>query len=154
MSYAPTSPVTGSAQTGFTNPTYTISSDTAPSNQGKQHAVTALGGTQVGVTTHTVSSPFTITFTRPSTLKILGTQNANGQYSNIPKNTYKFVVRKGATPALNNAAQVALVDCAIVIPAGTDTYDSVNIRAMLSAAIGVLQQVSAGIGDSTVTGIL
>lgn len=154
MSYAPTSPVTGAAQTGFTSPTYTITADTAPSPQGKQHAVTALGGTQAGVTTHTVASPFTISFTRPSALKTLGNANANGQYANIPKNTYKFVVRKGATPALNNPAQIALVDCAIVVPAGTDTYDAANIRAMLSAAIGVLQQVSAGIGDTTVTGIL
>ncbi len=154
MSYAPTSPVTGSAQTGFTSPTYTLTLDTAPSPQGKQHAVTALGGTQAGVTTHTVSSPFTISFTRPSTMKTLGNPNANGQYPSIPKNTYKFVVRKGVTPALNNPASVALVDCAIVIPAGADSYDAANIRALLSAAIGVLTQVSAGIGDTTVTGIL
>lgn len=154
MSYSPTSPVTGAAQTGFTSPTYTLSADTAPSPQGKQHAVTAIGGTQTGVTTHTVSSPFTISFTRPAALKTLGNANANGQFPNVPKNTYKFVVRKGVTPAVDNPASIALVDCAIVVPAGSDTYDAANIRAMLSAAIGVLTQVSAGIGDTTVTGIL
>jgi hypothetical protein len=154
MSFAPTSPVTGSAQTGFTAPTYTLSTDTAPTNQGKQFAITAIGGTQAGVTAHTVSSPFTVMFTRPSSLKTLGSPNANGQYANVPKNNYKYVVRKGVTPAVNNPAQVALVDIAIAIPAGADTYDAANVRALLSAAIGVLQQVSAGIGDTTVSGIL
>lgn len=59
MSFTLTSPITGAAQTGFTSPTYTLTSDLAPDNNGKQVAVTALGGTQVGVTTHSVAAPFT-----------------------------------------------------------------------------------------------
>jgi len=61
MTWSPTTPVTGGAQTGFTAPTYTLSVDTAPDINGKQHAVTALGGTQAGVTSHSVSNPFTVT---------------------------------------------------------------------------------------------
>lgn len=36
-----TSPVTGSAQTGFTSPTYTITADKFPGNNGVQYAITA-----------------------------------------------------------------------------------------------------------------
>jgi hypothetical protein len=40
------------------------------------------------------------------------------------------------------------------VPAGSELADAANIRAMLSAAFGVLMQQSAGIGDTTVSGIL
>lgn len=153
MAYSPTSPVTGSAQTGLTSPTYTISADVAPDVNGKQSAVTALGGTQTGVTSHTVSSPFTVTFLRPKQLKLLGSPGVNGVIANVPSNTYKLIVRKGVTPALNQPARVMTVRCEIDVPAGADTYDSANVRAALSAAIGVLSQQSAGIGDTLVSGI-
>ena len=71
----PTSPVTGAAQTGLTTPTYTFVADVAPDANGKQVAVTALGGTQVGVTPHSVASPFTGTFVRPKSFKALGQPN-------------------------------------------------------------------------------
>lgn len=154
MAYTPSTPVTGAAQTGFTSPTYTLSVDVAQDTNGKQHAVTAIGGTQAGVTVHSVSSPFTVTFIRPKVLKLLPAPNSNGQYANIQNNTYRFLVRKGVTPAANNAPRVATVDVTISIPAGSDTYDSANVRALLSAAIGTLNQVSAGVGDTVVTGIM
>lgn len=154
MSYGPTSPVTGSAQTGFTAPTYTISVDTAPDQNGKQHAVTALGGTQAGVTTQSVSSPFTLTFVRPKALKTLGAPSLNGNIPNVGRNVYKLICRKGVTPAVNQPAQTMVIDCSISVPAGADTYDAANIRAALSAFIGTLTQVSAGIGDTAVSGVM
>lgn len=154
MAYSPSTPVTGAAQTGFTSPTYTLTSDTAPTALGKQHAVTATGGTQTGVTTHSVSSPFTITFTRPKTMKTVGVPNSNGVITNIGRNTYGFLVRKGVTPAANQSPQVMLVRVEISVPAGSDTYDAANVKAALSAAIGVLSQQSAGIGDVALSGIL
>lgn len=155
MAYSPSSPVTGAAQTGLTTPTYTLTADNAPDNNGKQHAVTALGGTQTGVTTHSVASPFTITFTRPRVFKALGKPNpTTGVVSNVPMNVYKFLVRKGVTPLSGQPYSIALCRVELSIPAGSDTYDAPNIRAMLSAAIGTLSQVSSGIGDSSVTGII
>lgn len=50
--------LTGAEQTGFTSPTYTTAADNAPDFNAKQVAVTAVGGTQAGVTAHSVSSPF------------------------------------------------------------------------------------------------
>lgn len=99
MSFAITSPITGAAQTGFTSPTYTVVSDMAPTPQGKQVAVSALGGTQAGVTTHTVSSPFTLNFVRPPVYKTLGKPNpTTGLIKDVPRNTYKFIGRKGVLP--------------------------------------------------------
>lgn len=154
MSYDPTTPVTGTAQTGLTSPTYTLAEDIAPNANGKQHAVTALGGTQSNVTAHSVSSPFTVTFVRPKRLKALGAPNANGHIPNVPRNTYKLIVRKGVTPAADQPAQVMLATVEIAVPAGADTYDADNVRAALSLAFGVLNGESSGIGDSCINGVL
>lgn len=153
MSIALTSPVTGQPQTGLTSPTYTVVQDTAPNAAGKQWAVTALGGTQTGVTTHSVASPFTINFERPAVLKMLGQPSLNGFIANVPSNTYKVIVRKGVVPAVNQPARPMIVRVSVDVPAGADTYDAANVRAALSAAFGALVQQSAGFGDMTVTGI-
>lgn len=156
MSITWTSPITGLAQTGFTSPTYTVVTDTAPTNTpGKQVVVTALGGTQTGVTVHTVASPFTLNITRPSVLKTLGNPNpVTGVISPVLDNTYKIIVRKGVTPAVNQPARVATCTVTSTIPAGADTYDAPNVRAMISAAFGAASQQSAGFGDMLVNGVL
>jgi hypothetical protein len=155
MSIALTSPVTGAAQTGFTSPTYTNVVDVAPDINGRQYAVTALGGTQTGVRTHAVSDPFTITFYRPKAPKALQSPNpVTGRYGNVPKNTYSVVLRKGVNFAANQPPEVLITRCSIDVPAGSDAYDSANIRAAMSMLIGSLTQVSAGLGDLLVNGVL
>lgn len=155
MSATLTSPITGAAQTGFTSPTYTLVTDTAPSINGKQYAVSALGGTQAGVDFNTVSKPFTITFFRPAQLKVLPQANpVTGIIRNVPINTYKLITRKGALPAANQVPQVARMTTVIDVPAGTDTYEPEEIKAMLSAHIGALMQIPAGIGDTVLTGVM
>lgn len=150
-----TSPVTGSAQTGFTAPTYTLTTDIAPDINGKQWAVTALGGTQTGVTVHSASSPFTISVFRPKVYKALGTPNpTTGVISNVPKNTYKFIVRKGMVPLAGQNPQVMVATLTMDVPAGADTASPAEIRGALSALIGSVTQISAGLGDTEVTGIL
>jgi hypothetical protein len=149
------SPITGAAQTGFTSPTYTNVTDVAPGNNGKQVAVTALGGTQVGVNAHSVSNPFTLSVFRPAVLKTLPQANPiTGVIKSIPNNTYKLITRKGVLPALNQSAIVVPIVTTIPIPAGADTYDAANIRAAISAHIGLLWALSASIGDTTVSGII
>lgn len=155
MSIALTTPVTGGAQTGFTSPTYTIAADIASDFNGKQWAVTALGGTQAGVTLHTQSSPFTWSYYRPKSFKLLGKPNpVTGLISNVPKNTSKIIVRKGVTPAANQLIAVASINMEINIPAGADVYDAPNIRALISLAQGALNQLSASIGDTVISGIV
>lgn len=153
MTWALTSPITGGAQTGFTAPTYTHGADTAPDVNGKQVAVSALGGTQAGVTVHSVSSPFTVTMIKPKAFKSLAAVIPNtGLLPSVPKNSWKIIVRKGVTPLAGQPASIMLIKIDIDVPAGADTADAPNIRAAISAAIGALNQQSAGLGDTLVSG--
>jgi hypothetical protein len=156
MSFTLTTPVTGGAQTGFTSPTYTIVTDQAPTNTGKQYAVSLTGGTQTGVdTTSSPSKPFTITLQKPAVLRALPALNgATGLLPNVPMNTYIIRVRKGVIPLANQSARVMNITMKIDVPAGADTADAANVRAALSLAIGSLNQASASIGDTLVTGVI
>jgi hypothetical protein len=153
--YSPTTPVTGAAQTGLTSPTYTITVDVAPSALGKQHAVTALGGTQTGVRTSAAADPFTVTAFRPQVLRTASLPNpVSGVLGPQPKNVWKVITRKGVLPLAGQSPQQMLVTTIIEVPAGADTADAANVRAALSLHFGVLSQQSAGLGDSAVTGVL
>lgn len=155
MTITVSSPITGAAQTGLTSPTYTLTADTAPDNNGKQNAVTALGGTQTGVTSHSVAAPFTITAVKPRAMKSLGQPNpVTGAIKNVPRNVYKVITRKGVLPLAGQPYQTMLVTTTIEVPAGSDLADAANVRAALSAHIGALNQQSSGIGDTAVQGIL
>lgn len=155
MSITLTSPVTGAAQTGFTTPTYTHLVDVAPDNNGKQYAVSALGGTQAGVDVSSVSRPFTFTFVRPKNLKTLGTPNpVTGIISQVPSNTYKAITRKGVLPLAGQPSKTLLITTTIEVPAGSDVADASNVRAAISMHLGSLTQLSAGIGDTTVSGVM
>lgn len=155
MTVSLTSPIAGSAQTGLTSPTYTLVADTAPDINGKQWAVTALGGTQVGVLPHSVSQPFTVSVFRPKVFKALGKPNpTTGLIGNVPNNTNKIITRKGVLPAAGQPARIATITTVIDVPAGSDTADPASLRAMLSAHFGAVAQQSAGIGDTIVNGVL
>lgn len=147
--------LTGAAQTGFTTPGYTTVVDTPPDVNSKQNAVTALTGTQTGVTAHSVSSPFTLTVWRPKTAAVLGKPNpVTGLISSVPNNVYKILTRKGVTPAAGQPFATMLMRTEIQVPAGSDTYDASNVRACQSAHIGLLSSQSAGIGDTTINSVL
>lgn len=148
------SPVTGGAQTGFTSPTYTLTQDTAPSLNSKQWAVTALGGTQTGVTIHSPASPFTVTIVKPVVTKVLPIGSSTDSVSTrVPMNEYEILVRKGGTPAANWSDSINIVRLTFGARAGVDTYDPSELRAMVSLAIGTASQLSAGIGDTLTSGI-
>jgi hypothetical protein len=155
MTVALTSPVTGGAQTGFTAPTYTIVLDTALDTNGKQYAVTALGGTQAGVRVHSVSDPFTFLYVKPKTFKPLGIPHpVTGRLQSVPKNTHLIKIAKGAIPLAGQPSSVMTVRCLLEVPAGSDVADPANLRAAISLLVGALTQISSGAGDTLVTGIL
>nr|URG16043.1 MAG: coat protein [Leviviridae sp.] len=149
MSISLSTPVTGGPQTGFTSPTYTVVADTAPGTNGKQWAVSALGGTQTGVRVHSASDPFTVTFERPVTVRQAPIPNpVTGVIGNVPRNTYKVRVRKGVLPAVGQNPQVMLITGVHDVPAGADIADPANVRAGSSLFNGSLWQQSAGWGDT------
>jgi hypothetical protein len=155
MSFSPSSPVTGAAVTGLTTPTYTLLTDVAPNINGKQFAISALGGTQTGVDVNSVSKPFTVSFFRPPQLRTLPQANpVTGVIKNVPVNTYKLISRKGAAPAVNQNSMVARVTTIIEVPAGTDTYEPEDLRAMLSLHFGVGWAQASGIADTIVSGVI
>lgn len=154
MTFSLTTPVTGAAQTGLTTPTYTIALDASPTNA-RQYAVTALGGTQPGVTPSTVSSPFTSAFFRPVQYQQLGKPNpVTGLIAQVPRNTYKHITRKGVVPLAGQPVQNMVITTIYEIPAGADLADPVSVRACISLHHGSGSQAALGIGDTVVTGSL
>lgn len=155
MSFAPASPVTGAAVAGLTSPTYTLTTDVAPNINGKQYAITALGGTQTGVDVNTVSKPFSLSFFRPPALRTLPQANpVTGVIKNIPMNVYKMITRKGALPAANQVPMTARITTTIEVPAGADTYEPEELRAMISAHFGAGWAQASGIADTVVSGVI
>lgn len=155
MAINPTSPVTGSAQTGLTSPTFTLTADVAPAANAKQWAVTTLGGTQPGVIPHAVAAPFTQTVFRPQNPKVLAAVNpVTGVLRDVPVNNYKVITRKGVLPLAGQAFKTSVITTDLGIPAGSDIADPLSLRSAISAHIGLLSQISAGLGDTTVNGVL
>lgn len=155
MPFSPTSPVTGAAISGLTSPTYTLTADQAPNVNSKQWAVLSLGGTQTGVDTHTASKPFTVTVFRPKAIRVLPQANpVTGVIKNVPFNTYKLKTRKGAAPASGQNNIVMEVETTIRIPAGTETYEPEEIKAMLSCHFGATWAESQDLFDLVQTGVL
>jgi hypothetical protein len=146
--------LSGGAQTGFTSPVYNNVADKAPDVNSTQVAVTSLGGTQAGVTSGTVSSPFTITVSKPKNPSVLPAPNpVTGKYGSIPFNRTAIVVRKGVNCAANTPS-IAICRVYFDIPAGADAYDAANCRALASAVSGLINNQSSGIGDTLITGVL
>lgn len=156
MTVSVSSPVTGSAQTGLTAPTYTVVQDTLAQNvPGKQYAVTALGGTQTGVDVHSASKPFTVTVLKPANIRTAPIPNpTSGAIGNSPRNVYTVLVRKGVTPVSGQNPQVMTLRADLSVVAGSDVVEPEDIRAALSLFIGTLSQVSAGLGDTLVSAVL
>jgi len=155
MAFAPSSPITGATQTGLTSPTYTIAQDANPDTNGKQYYVSGLGGTQTGVLAHSVAAPFTLAMFRPKALKSLAPVNpVTGVLRSIPMNTYKVNTRKGMLPLAGQSYKTGIITSTLDIPAGADLADPLSVRAMISAHIGLLSQISDALGSSVLTGTI
>ncbi len=154
MAITMTGVITGAAVTGLTTPTYTLTADTAADDNTRQSAVTALGGTQTGVSVHSVSNPFTSTVSRPRTLKTLGKANLNGLISNVGRNTYKWLVRKGALPLAGQPTAISLIRTDFEVPAGTESADLINLKAMLSFWGGFANSNASGFADTFTNALL
>lgn len=150
-----TSPVTGAAQSGLTSPTYTIAADTPPSINGKQVYVSALGGTQSGVTVHSGSAPFTTAFFRPVNIKQVGKPSpSTGLIPSPAKNAFKVITRKGVLPLAGQPYSNMVVTTTIEMVAGSDLADQANVKACLSMHLGSLAQVSSQLGLDCLAGTI
>jgi len=152
--FSPDLTITGSAQTGLTSPTYTWVSDVPPDARSRQWAITALGGTQTNVRTHTAGDPFTVTIRREPYKALPAANPVNGSRGNVPLNRIEILARKGVYIDSDNTIRVMNLRFIAEIPAGAESSDSVNIRAAVSNMLGVLAEESADYGDTVVTGLI
>jgi hypothetical protein len=154
MTWSPDSSTTGGTVTGFTTPTFTLVDDTAPTINGKQKAVSALGGTQGTASANTISKPFTVTFYKPQVPKALPPANPlSGLRGSIPNNQYKLIIRKGGYVD-SGVPAVAVCRLTIDIPAGMDSYASDDVKSMISFLVGILNEESADLAETVLTGVL
>lgn len=154
MSWSPDSSITGGAITGFTSPAYTQVDDVAPAVNARQKTVTALTGTQGSATANSLSRPFTSTFYKPAAPKALPAANPmTGMRGSIPNNQYKLIVRKGGFAAAD-VPVTAIARLTIDIPAGMDSYNPDEIRALVSYLVGLLNEESADLADTLLTGVV
>lgn len=147
--------ITGADATGFTSPVFTASADTAPNANSKQIALTALSsGTAAGVRYHSASDPFTCTFERPASFKGPVVLSAAGVLPSVPRNVHTARTRKGVVVVTGQNPQFMLIETKISLPAGADTVDPANVKAALSAHVGMLKQYDDNWGDTVINGIL
>jgi len=149
-----TGAVTGAAITGFTAPTYTLSADTAADDNARQSIVSALGGTQAGVVVSSVSQPFSVTVTRPRTLRTLGRPNLNGLITQIGRNTYRWIFRKGVLPLAGQPFQTGIIRVEHEIPAGSELADLPNIKGLYSFFGGFAFANAQGMVDTVQNALL
>jgi hypothetical protein len=154
MTWSPDSSITGGTVTGLTSPTYTLADDTAPVVNAKQKTCTALGGTQGSASANTASRPFTATFYKPAAIKPLPTANAiTGLRGQVPNNQYKLIVRKGGY-AEADVPVTAIIRITWDIPAGMETYNPDEVRALGSFLVGLLNEESNDLVETLLTGVL
>lgn len=154
MPWSPDSSTTGGTVTGLTSPTFTLVDDTAPVVNAKMKTVSALGGTQGSATANTVSKPYTATFYKPASPKAIPAPNPlSGARGAIPNNQYKLIIRKGGFAAAD-VPVTAIVRLTIDVPAGMETYNPDEVRSMVSFLVGLLNEESADLADTLLTGVL
>lgn len=129
-----TTTITGTAVGGLTAPTFTLTTDQSPSNNSRQSIVTALGGTQTGVRTHSPSDPFSITVVKPVVPVSYPKANLQGVLGKAGRNKYSILVRKGTIPLVGQNPQISSVRIDFDVVSGAEVNDKANIAAMLSAA--------------------
>lgn len=155
MAFAPSGAITGATVTGLTSPTYTVAADVGPSTLTKQYVVTALGGTQTDVSLHSVASPFLVSLTRPAAFKPLSIINpTTGRLQSVPRNVWKGVCLKGATPLSGQASVPLIGRFEFAIPAGVDSADPNEIKAFMSFFGGLFWNQANGITASFIDGVI
>jgi len=142
--------VTGAACTGLTSPTYTMSQQSASATE-KLFTVSALGGTQTGVSAHTNELPFKVYSRVPARFKIPGARSqTTGMYVG-PGSGRKNEIVLGCVKGVNlldglSGYQYDTINGQLTIrlPAAVGN-DAEQIAAFLSLFAGILWANASGI---------
>jgi hypothetical protein len=139
MGFSPASPVTGATGFSFTSPTYTLASAQGPTPNSKKYVVSALGGTQTNVRSHSANDPFSFTAYNVAAYKALQL-DALGAIKSVPFNRYAIVMHKGLLVAANQPPVPSVSRLLFDIPAGSESADAPNINAALCCLAGILSE--------------
>lgn len=154
---SPSSPITGSAITGLTSPTYTLTVDNPPNSNAKAYVITSLGGTQTGVVAHSNMMPFRAVVKRPARVKIPGQRSmTTGMYLTGGKNEYSYTFVKGANitgSASNPQYDNIVAKLTIAVPAAIGN-DSAQLDALFSFMGGFIANTLQGLRDTTGNSVL
>lgn len=150
-----TTPITGAAVTGLTSPAYVLSVDVPPNSNSKQWAITGITGTQPSVDAgSTPARPWTYTFSRPANIRQLNAVDQNNVLRSVPMNVYTSLLRKGLTVLSGQPSKTGSIRTEYTIPAGADTADVANIKAMFSCWAGGQTQAINNLVNLATTGVM
>lgn len=153
MPWSPDSSITGGTITSFTTPAYTLALDMAPQANAKQHTVIALTGTQGAATANSSDKPFTVTLVKPQLSGLPAANPVTGQRGPIPRNKWQWIFRKGGDVA-SGLPQTAVARLSIEVPAGMESYNPDQVKALVSFIVGILSEESNDIADTLLTGVV
>lgn len=123
---------------GLTNPTYTLVEDRANDTNARQFYVSALGGTQTGVETHSVRRPFTVTAWRPKNLVQPGSVDpTTGLLRTYGKNVSSMLIRTALRPVNAENPRPMMMKIIWEVPAGGEFTDMAQLRAVNTLAGGL-----------------
>lgn len=129
MTIALTGPTAAITAGGLTAATYTFVADMATDLRSKAFVVSAAGGTQVGVNTHTVDAPKQFIVKKPAQFLQPSAYNVTtGRYGKVPKNVTRVIGRGSANVAAGQSELIPMT-LDIGIPAGAFSYDRPNVEA-------------------------
>lgn len=147
-----TTTVTGLAIGGLTAPTYTLTADSAQNNS-RQSIVTALGGTQTGVHTHSPSNPFSINVTKPQNAAAYPRLTSNGtKVGKTGRNRYTTLIRMGTVPIVGQPTEISDIRIEENIVSGAEVNDTANLAAMYSFAGAWFTREAANLLNRAKTG--
>jgi len=133
-----TGPTAAVTTATLTAATYTYSADMANDNRSKVYVVTSLGGTQTGVSAHTVDAPKMFIIKKPAVFQQPSAYNTvSGRYGKVPKNVTR-VLFKGSAKVAANQWELLPISLDIGVPAGATSYDRANVDASVCAFIAAL----------------
>lgn len=151
--WSPDSSIAGGAITGWTTPTFGLTTVVSRSLNAARKLVTSLSGTGLAVVNST-TLPFFIEFTAPAAIKSLPPANpVTGLRGSIPVNTYKLLIGKGGYVAAGVPA-LATATLEIKIPAGMETNDGGQVAALVSVLAGLLNEESDGLYETLKNGAI
>jgi len=133
------SPVSGvSSQPDLTSPTFTVVAIPAAVDGALSYGVSALGGTQTGVSAHSLAKPFTHTAYANMNIR---TSDKTG----TAVNKTRTMTRKGLVCDALGTIRQGSIEMILRLPAGSEQFDPVSVQSLISCSLGCNSQQGTAI---------